>query len=35
MAAPLSSGDFMSPYEAEHMIRSLKPIDIREVGSKL
>lgn len=27
--------DFLSPYEAEHLIQSLKEIDIREFGSKL
>ncbi len=26
--------DFISPYEAEHLIQSLKEIDIREYGSK-
>jgi len=26
--------DFISPYEAEHLIRSLKEIDIKEYGSK-
>jgi hypothetical protein len=27
--------DFLSPYEAEHLITGLKEIDIREYGSKL
>ena len=26
--------DFLSPYEAEHLIQSLKEIDIRDYGSK-
>ena len=26
--------DFLSPYEAEHLIRELKEIDIRDFGSK-
>ena len=26
--------DFISPYEAEHMIKDLKEIDLREYGSK-
>lgn len=26
--------DFLSPYEAEHLIRALREIDIREFGSK-
>lgn len=37
MSADLSSkfmDDFLSPYEAEHLIRNLKEIDIREYGSK-
>jgi hypothetical protein len=25
--------DFLSPYEAEHLIGALKPIDIKEYGS--
>jgi hypothetical protein len=27
--------DFITPYEAEHLVKSLKEIDIRELGSKL
>ena len=27
--------DFISPYEAEHLIQSIKEIDIKEYGSKL
>ena len=26
--------DFISPYEAEHLIQALKEIDIKEYGSK-
>ena len=26
--------DFISPYEAEHLIKTLKEIDIKEFGSK-
>jgi hypothetical protein len=26
--------DFLSPYEAEHLVQALKQIDIREFGSK-
>jgi len=26
--------DFLSPYEAEHLISALKEVDIREFGSK-
>ena len=26
--------DFISPYEAEHLVKELKEIDIREYGSK-
>jgi hypothetical protein len=26
--------DFISPYEAEHLVQSLKEIDITEYGSK-
>jgi len=26
--------DFISPYEAEHLIKDLKEIDLREYGSK-
>lgn len=26
--------DFISPYEAEHLVKLLKEIDIREYGSK-
>lgn len=26
--------DFLSPYEAEHLINNLKEIDIKEYGSK-
>ncbi len=26
--------DFISPYEAEHLVQSVKEIDIREYGSK-
>lgn len=27
--------DYLSPYEAEHLVKSLKEIDIKELGSKL
>ena len=27
--------DFLSPYEAEHLISGLKEIDIKDFGSKL
>ena len=26
--------DFISPYEAEHLVQSLKEIDLKEFGSK-
>jgi hypothetical protein len=26
--------DFLSPYEAEHLVQSIKLIDLREFGSK-
>lgn len=26
--------DFITPYEAEHLIRGLKEVDIQEYGSK-
>lgn len=33
-AASKFMDDFLSPYEAEHLIRELKDIDIQEYGSK-
>ena len=30
----IDTGDFISPYEAEHLIGELKDIDLREYGSK-
>lgn len=27
--------DFISPYEAEHLIQALKEIDIKEYGSRV
>lgn len=33
-AAQFGQDDFISPYEAEHLIEDLNTIDIREYGSK-
>jgi len=32
--ASIVGGDFISPYEAEHLIGELKDIDLKEYGSK-
>ena len=33
-AAQLHQDDFLSPYEAEHIVDEVKEIDIKEYGSK-
>jgi len=34
MASTNYADDFITPYEAEHLVKSIQEIDIREFGSK-